>query len=104
MQSRFITLLLLALMASSVHAVIALIAADAGIERLAWAGSLLATGSFLGFFLWLTRVSLTPRHPPGPWRRHVGRRRGQDHPRHRRPGAAGARSFPAARRVLHQLG
>lgn len=55
MKSRFITLLLLALMASSVHAVIALIAADASIERLAWAGSLLATGSFLGFFLWLMR-------------------------------------------------
>ncbi|PKM09753.1 MAG: hypothetical protein CVV15_08045 [Gammaproteobacteria bacterium HGW-Gammaproteobacteria-5] len=55
MKSRFITLLLLALTASSVHALIALVAADTGIERVAWAGSLLATGSFMGFFAWLMR-------------------------------------------------
>lgn len=55
MKSRFITLLLLALTASSVHALIALIGADSGIERVAWAGSLLATGSFMGFFAWLMR-------------------------------------------------
>jgi peroxiredoxin len=55
MKSRFITLLLLALTASSVHALIALIGADTGIERVAWAGSLLATGSFMGFFAWLMR-------------------------------------------------
>ncbi|MDP1697618.1 MAG: peroxiredoxin family protein [Xanthomonadaceae bacterium] len=55
MKSRFITLLLLALTASTVHALIALIGADTAIERLAWAGSLLATGSFMGFFAWLMR-------------------------------------------------
>lgn len=55
MKSRFITLLLLALLASSVHAAIALLGADGLFERLAWAGSLLATGSFLGFFAWLMR-------------------------------------------------
>jgi len=55
MKSRFITLLLLALTASSVHAIVALLGADSDIARLAWAGSLLATGSFLGFFAWLMR-------------------------------------------------
>lgn len=55
MKSRFITLLLLALSLSSVHALIALAGAEAGIDRLAWAGSLLATGSFMGFFVWLMR-------------------------------------------------
>lgn len=55
MKSRFITLLLLALSASSVHALIALIGSDTSIARLAWAGSLLATGSLLGFFAWLMR-------------------------------------------------
>lgn len=55
MKSRFITLLLLALSASSIHALIALLGADTGIVRLAWAGSLLATGSFMGFFAWLMR-------------------------------------------------
>jgi len=45
MKSRFITLLLLALTASSVHAIVALLGADSDIARLAWAGSLLATGT-----------------------------------------------------------
>lgn len=56
MKSRFISLLLLAVTASSIHSLISLIGADASNARLAWAGALLSTGSMLVFFAWLMRA------------------------------------------------
>lgn len=55
MKSAFITLWLLALLASSVHALIALLGADTHPFRIAWVGALVATSSALGFFLNLMR-------------------------------------------------
>lgn len=67
MKSRFITLLLLALLASSIHSLIALIGAGTPIARLAWAGALLSTGSFMGFFVYLMRAGAARTSPELRW-------------------------------------
>lgn len=67
MKSRFITLLLLALMVGSIHSLVALVGADTPIERLAWGGALLSTGSFMGFFAYLMRAGAARTSPELRW-------------------------------------
>ena len=67
MKSRFITLLLLALMVGSMHSLIALIGADNPMERLGWSGALLSTGSFMGFFAYLMRAGAARTSPELRW-------------------------------------
>lgn len=67
MKSAFITLWLLALLASSVHALVALPGAHTHPARVAWVGALLATGSALGFFINLMRAVRARTSPDLSW-------------------------------------